>query len=188
MTTPRASVVVAVALVLVLIGGVALSLSHGLAAMASGQREAQRADRQRAAINVQIAVGRRVASHLTAERLQAAALARALPADVDDHGVLASVVAAAAASGATLVDEERGEPAAAGAAGLLRVPVTIDVNAPAMGPLVQFASDLEHQPRLFNVSALELTTAGGDSLHVTASVYTAPLVSPPPRTLHPGPP
>jgi len=176
---PRTPLVLAGALAVVSAAVVVLALAHGLAALHRGERAALRTDRQTAAIDVQVAIGREAMAHLGAERSSAALPARALPAAVDDHSILASVVAAATASGTTLSDEQRGQPATAGAAGLVRVPVTLDVNASALGSLVRFADDLQHQSRLFSVSALEFTTAGGASLHASASVFIAPLLAPP---------
>jgi hypothetical protein len=154
---------------------VTLALAHGMAALHAGQRAGMHTDRQTAALDAEIALGRYAASHLASERSHAAASLQALPSVTDDHSILAAVVAAAMASGTTLADEQRGPAASAGATGIVRVPVTIDLNATTLASLVSFAGDLELQPRLFSVSVLQFSTAGGDSLHVVSSAYTAPL-------------
>jgi hypothetical protein len=159
----------------VAVGVVALAALHGLAALHAGQRSAQRIDRQTAELNADIALGREAAAHRRAETATAARLDLALPPATDDRSILASVVAAASSSGVTLADEQRGQATAGG--GVVRVPVTLDVNAPSIAALVQFAGALEHQPRLFAVTALEFTTAGGAGLHLHSSVFMSPLVS-----------
>jgi hypothetical protein len=157
-------------------GAVGLAALHGLGAMHAGQRAALRIDQKTAALDAEIALGRYAAAHHRAETVTAARLDGALPPQTDDRSILAAVVAAAASSGVTLADEQRAQ-AAGGSSGVVRDPVTLDVNAPSLAALVHFAGALEHQPRLFAVTALELTTAGGPGLHLRASVFVSPLVA-----------
>lgn len=154
---------------------VGFALSHGLSALHAGKRTARRTDALTATVDARVALGRYAATHRRDELSQAATLNQAVPTTIDDRTILASLVSAADASGATLADEQRGQPVAAGT-GLLRVTVTIDVNAPDWGSLVRFAEFLEHQSRLYTVSGLEFTTAGGASLRVSASVFVATLL------------
>jgi hypothetical protein len=166
---PAVMAVVAAVMSVLLVGA---AFDHGLAAMHRQQRLAALLDRRTAVVNAAIAHGRFAAAHRISERSRAAALTGAIPPTVDDQSILASAVTASAAAKVTLADEQRAASSVSGS-GLARVPVTLDVNAGGAEPLVAFAGVLQEQPRRFVLSALEFSSEGGATLHLTGSVYTA---------------
>lgn len=171
----RRSAAVGVALVVAVVA----CADRGLHTLGADRRRAQRIDAATAAVDRRIALGRTLAAHRRAQLAEAARLARAVPGQVDDQSLLAALVAASASSGAALVDETRGQPAAGPGAGILGVPVQVDVNGTDAGVLTAFSAAVEHQPRLLAATALDFSFTAGASLRLTASAYEAPGLAPP---------